>query len=208
MVYAAVVFDLDYTLVEIRREYAAGTFIHTFKELGYDCSEEDGMQLWNGDHDRRDFILSVGITTQDFWRVYHKYDRLEQRLLNASAYPDSSVVKDLNQKGYKIGVVTGSSDKIARAQLKLVEGSFDSVVSVSSRFPGQTKPNPIGLLACLQELGVNSDDAIYVGNADEDILMAQNACVPGVLIQRDGYIPRSRPSRIITDLSQLLEIVK
>jgi len=78
----------------------------------------------------------------------------------------------------------------------------------------EPKPSPESILIVLNKLGVNSTEAIYVGDMAEDIIVARRAGVMPVAVYRNGmsyhtrsYLEKERPAFIINDLTELTEIL-
>lgn len=97
-------------------------------------------------------------------------------------------VKELKQKGYKTGIVTGAPVHIANLEISILgKENFDAIVIAHSLNRIKPKPHPQGLEQCLSILKVQKDKAIYVGNSRDDIETAENAGVFAVLIKRREY---------------------
>ncbi|SRR6266702_79519 len=89
--------------------------------------------------------------------------------LSKAEYENAREVLDfLRAKGLKLGVFTGF-DQRALDDLQEV-GLFDYFGSIvdCTRYKAH-KPDPEGLLLCMQELGVVPDETIYVGDGVGDI---------------------------------------
>ncbi len=86
----------------------------------------------------------------------------------------------LKEQHYKIAVLSNKPDTFARHVLDslLPDVDFDYVLGASDELP--KKPAPDGLLNCLEELRIQPEDCIYVGDSDVDVLFAHNAKVQAV----------------------------
>ena len=103
-------------------------------------------------------------------------------------YGDVNIVGQIKEKGIKIGIVTGAPSHIMDLEIGMLgEENFDAVVSAHTINGITPKPHPHGLEECLNLLDISKDKAMYVGNADEDILTARNAGVFDVLIDRKEH---------------------
>ncbi|TVX89868.1 HAD family hydrolase [Paenibacillus agilis] len=81
----------------------------------------------------------------------------------------------LKEHGVKIGVVTGKSRRsfdISAAALQL-DSYFD--VSITGADVVQPKPHPEGIHKALHTLGIDSENAIFVGDSNADILAGKAA---------------------------------
>ena len=91
----------------------------------------------------------------------------------------------------------------------LGQDNFDAVIVAQTSNGFKPKPHPHGLEECLNLLGVQKSEAIYVGNADEDVNTAKNAQVFDVLLIRGEYeFPDANPSLKIHSLYDLREILE
>jgi HAD superfamily hydrolase (TIGR01549 family) len=114
----------------------------------------------------------------------------------------------LRARGLKLGVV---SDYPALGKLRAlgIDDHFQTVVSAQDPRVGAFKPNPRGLLVALEDLGVDRDHAVYVGDrSDVDGPAAAAAMMRCVLIggtargSDDVAIPR------VTDFRTLLDTLE
>lgn len=55
---------------------------------------------------------------------------------------------------------------------------FDIIIGSSDDLP--KKPNPEGVLMCMEKLGFSKDECVYIGDSDVDILTAKNAGVRSI----------------------------
>lgn len=84
------------------------------------------------------------------------------------------VLKRLKEKGYKMAIV---SNKIESAVGELAEKFFEGLIDVAI---GETpdipkKPAPDMIFKALDELGVNKDEAIFIGDSDVDVATGINS---------------------------------
>ena len=111
--------------------------------------------------------------------------------------------------GYKVGIVTGAPPHIASLEISMIgEENFDNVIIASESRGVSPKPDAHGIEEALRLLNVQNNEAMYVGNAEEDILAARNANVLDVLLIRGEYkLPEINPSLKIYSLYDLREIL-
>ncbi|MGI9088349.1 MAG: HAD family hydrolase [Chthoniobacterales bacterium] len=81
---------------------------------------------------------------------------------------------------------------------------LDSVIT--STMVGLRKPDPVGYHALASALGVGADEMLYVGNEPKDVIGAQRAGVPSVLVDRAGAAPSHGQSFTATSLSAVIHI--
>jgi len=211
MTYKAVIFDLDGTLVHSLPEHRYSVVGNALKDLGKSASKEQIDMFWFETERDKIVVETFGVTNEDFWPAYRKHDKTEVRKKFTKTYDDIEFIKELKEKGIKVGIVTGAPIHIANLEIGMIgEEQFDAIV-IAHRHNGFTpKPDPHGLNECLNLLEVNKEEAVYVGNGDEDVQTARNAGVFDILIDRGEYsFPNTKPSLTIKslyDLKRFLEI--
>lgn len=205
MVYKAVIFDLDGTLVHTMPEYRYQIVGKTLRDLGVTSSNNYIDKFWF--EARRDEVIKeqFGLDLELFWKTYRRHDTTELRKQFTKLYDDVDFIQELRQNDYKTGIVTGAPIHIASLEIGMLgEENFDAIVTahISNRI--KPKPHPHGLEECLNLLGIQRNEAVYVGNADEDIITAKNAQVFDVLIVRGEHeFPEINPSLTIHSLYDL-----
>jgi HAD superfamily hydrolase (TIGR01549 family) len=198
----AIIFDLDGTLVHTKHKYIYGIMNSVMKQLGLEFNKEKALEFWFGCN-RDDILLQWGIDMKKFWEIFRRYDSIEERKKNVEPYEDFEILKKLQEKNIKLGIVTGSPHHIADMELDLLNTDFDAVVFAHGE---KRKPNTQALEECLNLLEVKKEEALFVGNGDEDILAAQALGIKEVHMDRGEHNIKSSPDKIITSLHELLEM--
>ncbi|HUJ78435.1 MAG TPA: HAD family hydrolase [Thermoplasmata archaeon] len=111
-----------------------------------------------------------GLPDGALWRFEAEYqkaiDAIElEALPRTVARPGAGpLLQSLQTRGFRLGVLTRSSESFARAALQRTRlgAYFPYLRSRSS--PGPAKPSPEALLLLLQEMGVPRDRALFVGD--------------------------------------------
>lgn len=209
MSYKAVVFDLDGTLVHTTPEYRYQIVGQTLRDLAVTSSNHHIDRFWF--ESRRDAIIKehFGLEPELFWQTYRRYDTIELRKQFTRLYDDVDFIQELRQNGYKTGIVTGAPIHITSFEIGMLgEKNFDAIVIAQTLNRVKPKPHPHGLEQCLNLLGVRKDEAIYIGNADEDVATAKNAQVFDVLLDRGEHeFPEINPSLRIHSLYELRQLL-
>jgi phosphoglycolate phosphatase-like HAD superfamily hydrolase len=87
--------------------------------------------------------------------------------------------------------------------------NFCSIILALGHNGVPKKPHPQGLYDCLNALGVEKHEAIFVGNADEDVMAAKNAGVFDIFLARGEHeFPDITPSLKIHSLYELRKFLK
>jgi len=207
----AVIFDLDGTLVHTTPKYrylVIGNILNDFNIKG---NKKDIDDLWFlSEKDRRRIIEDIWKLDLEnqFWPSFRKYDTLDLRKQHTKVYDDVDILALLNENKLKIGIVTSAPAHIMNLELSLLNHKFGSVVRAQLSDGVKQKPDPDGLIKCMNSLNTNSNNTIYVGNSKEDMEMARNAGVYGVLISRGEYdFENVNPSLRINSLYDLREFL-
>ena len=99
--------------------------------------------------------------------------------------PDlADFLREARERGIRLGVVSDypTADKLEALG---IADFFDAVISSQDSNIGFLKPHPRGLQTCLARLGVEPQEALYVGDrADVDLLCAARARTHFVLFAR------------------------
>lgn len=187
------IFDLDGTLVFQTEDYILRTVGKTLSdlELQYDKNflKKFAYDFWYGSDRDRIIKEKLGIEHMKFWEVFWKHDKTQERIKHTGVYDDVSALRNLRKRGIKLGIVTGALTEIANAEIAKIKPKirgceFDSIVSNDPYAEIRQKPFPDTLWICLGELGVRNDEAIYIGNSNEDVDAAIRAQVKPVVVLR------------------------
>ena len=122
-----------------------------------------------------------------FWPAYRKQDQIELRRQYTEPYVDVGILQALRDRGIKTGIVSSAPKHIIELELEMLTRDFGSVVRAQPAEGVEQKPSPDGLLKCIRELKVEPSKSIYVGNGSQDLEMARNAKVYGILVDREEY---------------------
>ncbi|MBI5391747.1 HAD-IA family hydrolase [Candidatus Woesearchaeota archaeon] len=203
--FKAAIFDLDGTLVTTDLSHAHGIIRRTLHELGIHHFPEEAVKEFWYRADRGTVIRDYFNAPVDaFWNLFHLYDLPKSRAAATHSYPDVAILYAYKKQGYKLGVFTSSQPAVAALELALVHVPFDVVVCAHPSLGIPYKPHPGGIYHCLEKLQVQSHQAIFVGNGQEDIEAAQRAQVHDVYLDRGEYIfPQLHPTSTITSLHGL-----
>lgn len=119
-------------------------------------------------------------------------------------------LKDLKSNGYKLAVVSNKADFAVQT---LVSDYFDGIFhyAVGERDGIRRKPYPDSVISALEFLGVDNNNAVYVGDSEVDVETARNSeltCIAVTWGFRDKSVLESlSPEYIIDKPSQLTGIL-
>jgi pyrophosphatase PpaX len=204
----AVLFDWDGTLID-----SAGATYHCYRQL---------FEFFGLPFDRRRFretyspdwyqtYRMVGLPDAD-WREadarwLEAYGRQRKEPVEGAA----QVLEQLSAGGIVQALVTsGDRGRVTRELQEVGFARYFSVL-VCAGDATRPKPAPDPLIAALAELGVSANDAAFVGDSPEDILMARAAgvfvvAVPGGFPNRH-LLAAARPDHLVESLSAALDVL-
>lgn len=206
----AILFDLDGTLVHTSFDFVALLVNKILNELGARPPSADAITaFWYGTH-RNEIITKVFQSdAASFWHLYQQYHTIDVQRPHTRLYDDINAVQNLRSLGYKTAIVTGALPSIAEFEISLLgKGLFDDITLARASHGSAPKPDPHCVNFCLQKLGVSAKDAVFVGNADEDILTARGAGVLDVIVDRKEHKLTEKPTHIINSLHEIPAVIE
>jgi len=212
---AAVVFDLDGTLVDSVPDIASSTN-HALGEYGIPARSEDDVRRWIGNGARR--LMARAVT--DDMHGEPDGDLLERALasfvshytihacVRSSVYPGTTdTLATLHGCGARLACVTNKPAEPARgllAQLGL-DTWFELVVGGDTL--ARAKPDPMPLRHALEVLAASPGSSVMVGDSVNDVLTARAAGV-AVICTSYGYnhgrdIREAQPDAVVDSLAEI-----
>lgn len=173
-----VVFDMDGTLLNTLPDLTALTNA-VLSDLGYPTHTEEAIRGFIGDGVRALMMRAMPDSASDDekeaalaeWKS--RYQEFGRR--KTVPYPNIiEMLEGLKSKGVKLGVLSNKFD----AAVKDLAGfyfpaTFDVAKGESPTCP--RKPDPTGLLASIQEIGLNPSQVAYIGDSAGDMKSAKAA---------------------------------
>lgn len=187
--FTLVVFDLDGTLVDTRRDLAEATNV-LIGELGGRALDEaligsmvgQGVSIW-----LKRALTTAGITPYPASALERFTAIYDERLLNQTR-PYEGIPKMLEQAAAvaQLAVVT---NKMGRATVKILEGLnlaryFCHIGGVDGPYP--PKPAPDSVNALMKQVGAEGHQTLLVGDSPIDMHTARNAGTR-ICVARYGY---------------------
>lgn len=178
MKYDAIIFDLDGTLTDTLEDLK-NSVNYAMGEFGFPERTLDEVRSFVGNGVRRLIYLSVPENTPDeisesCLEVFKKYYK-DHSLIKTKPYDGIiPMLERLKKEGIKTAVVT---NKMHEAAVDIVRIFFDGLIDVTiGQIDGiAQKPQPDGIYAALEKLGVSKENAVYVGDSEVDCITARNA---------------------------------
>lgn len=207
-----VLFDLDGTLIQ-STEVIMETFVLTFKKYFKDVTlDEKTLTSFLGTTLYKTFELYMD-DTHDVDELVQFYRHTSEALMKEKllAYPHAKeVLETLKDQGVRLGVVTSKMREVAKAHLTLVglESYIEHIVGYED--VTRHKPDKEPLEKALQLFNITHDEAIYIGDHENDMLSAKHArmmCCAVTYSHRLKEMLAVQPDYVIDDLIQILDIV-
>lgn len=179
----AVIFDWDGTLADTA-EASYRCYVRMFGELGIAFDRETYARTYSPNWYRTFEMLGVPRETwphaDSRWLAHFAEETVA--LIDGAR----ELLHGLTSRGLATGIVTsGGRERVSR---ELEHHGLASHVHacVYGCDVKEKKPHPEGLLRCLDLLGIDANDAVFVGDSPEDIDMARNAGVYSIAVA-GGY---------------------
>lgn len=209
--YQTVLFDLDGTIIDTN-ELIMQSFMYTL-ELHYP-----------GQYTRDDLVPHMGDTLYNQLALFGP-DRVEElvatyREHNATVHDRyvkefpfvKETISELHQQGIRMGVVTTKMRRTA--QIGLASFGLDRFMDAFICYDDvkKHKPHPEPVLKAIDLLGADPQRTLMVGDSKYDIQAAKGAGIAAAAVgwsmQGPEYLKQFAPDYLITDMRDLLEIVR
>lgn len=176
----AVIFDLDGTLVDTLNSIAhfANAALSRYGYTEIETSKYRYLVGNGADNLVSGMLKTVG---EDSEEVFSKVrDLYNQSYDNDFMYLTDSydgipeLVSSLKAMGIKLGVLSNKPHSTAKKIVdELFQDSFDLCYGKRQDIP--RKPDPTALISMIDELGINAEECIYVGDTSTDMQTGYNA---------------------------------
>ncbi|NLN51004.1 MAG: HAD family hydrolase [Acholeplasmataceae bacterium] len=173
-----IIFDLDGTILNTISDMT-NSMNYLLNYLKASLITEDDMKGAMNKGRRYLIETALGRKISDeensrYQKIYNDYYFSNKNILTKPYDGIVTLLDNLKNAGYLLAVC---SNKLHNATAGLVEeifpNTFDYVLGSSNKF--SRKPHPEMLVHILQELDVNKDNTIYIGDTEADMKAASNA---------------------------------
>lgn len=183
--YSTYIFDLDGTLLNTLGDLCASCN-YALKTMGFPTRTLDEVRRFvgNGVAKLIERAVPEGTSaelTAETLDVFRKH-YLDHGLDTTCPYDGiPEMLAELKRKGKRIAVV---SNKFNDATRQLCAHFFPDTVEVAI---GETstirkKPAPDTVIEAMSQLGVTTEDAVYIGDSDVDVMTARNSGMPCISV--------------------------
>lgn len=192
----AVLFDLDGTLIDSVPDLAAAIDV-MLQSVGKAPAGEAKVNRWVGngasalvkralaDHDNGDELEDEELGKEEYANAYPIFEfAYAQRLIQATGLYDGvlSVLAELSAADIKLGLITNKPRRFTLPLLRAlnIHHYFSDVICGDDL--EHKKPHPLPVLTALENLAVNAQQAIMVGDSISDVKSAAAAGVKTVAV--------------------------
>ena len=187
--YTTYLFDLDGTLVD-SLESLYFVFIESFKQMGIKCEKHE-VQPFLRQALTKTYVEKGGDIKDiyTFAKWIDLYLITDETVKKNKIYSEvKSSLEVLINKGKTLGVVTSNDRNHAINVLKHVGLPIEYFkVIVGNKETSKHKPNPEPILKALELLDIkDKDSVVYVGDALDDMICANNSNISHILIDRNN----------------------
>lgn len=183
----AVIFDLDGTLLNTLDDLADSTN-YALSRFGYPTRTIDEVRQFvgNGVAKLIERAIPEGKNNPNFEKCLAIFkENYAQNMYNKTA-PYNGILEmlsNLKSKGIKIAVVSNKFDLAVKELCKkYFEGFIDFAAGENEAQGIKKKPAPDTVISVLNEFNFSSEDAVYVGDSDVDIMTAKNSKMPCISV--------------------------
>lgn len=183
----AVIFDLDGTLLNTLDDLADSTN-YALSRFGYPTRTIDEVRQFvgNGVAKLIERAIPEGKNNPNFEKCLAIFkENYAQNMYNKTA-PYNGIIEmlsNLKSKGIKIAVVSNKFDLAVKELCKKYFEDFIDFAAGENEAQGiKKKPAPDTVISVLNEFNFASEDAVYVGDSDVDIMTAKNSKMPCISV--------------------------
>jgi len=185
--YTTVIFDLDGTLLNTLDDLHASTN-HALAAHGLPPRTIDEVRAFVGNGIRNLIRLAVPAGSSDelIDAVHASFDAhyAAHNLDQTAPYPGViELVRTLRNKGMRCCVVSNKGDYAVQPLMEhFFPNLFDVVCGEREKDGIRRKPWPDTVLECMRVVGASSDNSVYVGDSEVDLLTAANAGIDCITV--------------------------
>jgi phosphoglycolate phosphatase len=182
-----VLFDLDGTIVDSETEITR-SLAHTFSTMGVPVPDAETLRTFVGPPLLDSLRMTGGFTDADAWEALNVYrDHYDTHLLSSPVFPGvAGVLARLSEAGVPVALATSKPESMARQVLEHNDLAkyFTVIAGASEDEERSTKADVVrDALKRLQAQGVDTADAVMVGDRAYDTLGALANGVPTILVE-------------------------
>ena len=187
MKYKVYIFDLDGTLLDTLDDLC-NSVNHALGACGFPLRTRDEVRQFVGNGVRMLMLRAVpdGDRNPRFEEALEIFRQhyLVHSLDTTRPYPGIvEMLSRLKSRGCLMAVVSNKFDAATKELIRHFFGDLIPVAIGENEAAGvRKKPAPDTVVEALRQLGVGTEDAVYVGDSDTDLLTARNSHLPCISV--------------------------
>ncbi len=205
----AVIFDLDGTLLD-SKEAIVISFQEAARRMNIEIDEDIVRNLIG--IPAREIIKRAALTPlreEEVVRFVHLRREIFKDLWKREVklYPDvMETLIALRDRGYLLGIASSNNEERLRAMVHFF--NLDGLIPVAIGYGKgiRPKPYPDMILKVIEKLGISPQEALYVGDTEQDYISAQRAGTYYIMIDREGHMTWHK-TPVIRSLLELLRLL-
>lgn len=210
--YKAVIFDMDGTILNTLDDLT-DSVNYTMKQMGMPIRtiQEVRTYVGNGLYKTIERAVPQGTSIEDIEQAYNIMVEYYRSHCNIKTRPYDQIpelIREIRKRGIKTAVISNKNDKAVKNLCEeLFEGCFDYSLGDTKGIP--LKPDRAMVDITMKELGVKTEEAIYIGDSEVDIMTAHNSdmkCISVTWGFRDRELLEEKGADVFADTPE--EILK
>ena len=216
MNYKAIIFDLDGTLLNSLTDIADSVNIVLEKyNLPVHSIEDYKIFIGNGIEKLVERALPDNINKTDFEKFLAEIKSVYEKNQITKTKPYDGIIemlKTLNDKDVSINILSNKPIDFTKMVVEhfLSEIKFDNVLGAREGIP--KKPNPQAVFEIIDNLKLNKEEVLYVGDTGTDMQTAENADLTSVGVlwgfRSMEELVENNADYIIEEASKIIEIIE
>lgn len=203
-----IIFDLDGTLIDSRRDLAAGVN-HMRAHYGLSPLSLEVASSYIGDGVRKlveRSLQGADVDVDEALRINKEYYFSHLTVYTSLYMGVAGGLRRLASAGHKLALLTNKPGDPSRAILRHFELDHFFTSIIGGGDVAHLKPEPDGVFKCLEAAGMDSADAWMIGDHCTDLAVAKNAGVKSAFVQYGfGEERADKPDAYFASFPELVE---
>ena len=173
-----VIFDLDGTTINTLNELYV-SINQTLKEYGYPTKTLDEVRMGVGRGFRKlvEAVVPEKLDEEKLTEIGRSYQKAyTENYLKSDVYPGmTDLLKELQERGIRLAVNSNKSDRFTKALIAKNYPDIRFTAVYGGREGVPMKPDPTVAKQIAEQIGLEMEEVLYVGDSDVDIQTGRNA---------------------------------
>ena len=173
-----VIFDLDGTTINTLNELYV-SINQTLKEYGYPTKTLDEVRMGVGRGFRKlvEAVVPEKLDEEKLTEIGRSYQKAyTENYLKSDVYPGmTDLLKELQERGIRLAVNSNKSDRFTKALIAKNYPDIRFTAVYGGREGVPMKPDPTVAKQIAEQMGLEMEEVLYVGDSDVDIQTGRNA---------------------------------